>query len=191
MERPIDFRGEVLILTGPPGSGKTTAAARLSHAPGSPKVHLPGDEFWRWIGNGSIPPYLAESHRQNEVVMGVLAKAAEGYALGGYFVILDGIVGPWFLSPFTSLRVPVHYVVLRPALEEAVQRCRDRGGGELSDPAPISDLYRQFACLGELEAHGIRTEGMGPDEVLLRVKEALANGAFRLGSRHGAFDASG
>jgi hypothetical protein len=51
--------------------------------------------------------------------MAVLAKAAERYAQGGYFVVVDGIVGPWFIHPFKSLKQPVHYVVLRPALEAA------------------------------------------------------------------------
>jgi len=29
--------------------------------------------------------------------MAVLANAADGYTKGGYFVLVDGIVGPWFI----------------------------------------------------------------------------------------------
>ncbi len=77
----MNHTGEVLILTGPPGSGKTTMAEALASEPGSPKVHLHTDDFWHFIKNGVIPPYLPEAHEQNIVVVDVLTKAAAGYAL--------------------------------------------------------------------------------------------------------------
>lgn len=43
-----------------------------------------------------------------------------------------GIVGPWFLSPFRALPEPVHYIILRPVLDVAIERCRLRGGDTLS-----------------------------------------------------------
>ncbi len=78
------------------------------------KVHLHADDFWHFIKHGAIPPYLPEAHEQNRSVVRILANVAEGYARGGYFVLLDGIVGPWFLGHFHSLRVAPHYIVLRP-----------------------------------------------------------------------------
>lgn len=174
--------GEVLVLTGPPGSGKTTTAQALAVQPGVPKVHLHADDFWHFIGNGAIAPYLPEAHRQNGVVIDVLAGAAERYARGDYFVIVDGILGPWFLQPFSAMARPVHYIVLRPRLEVAIQRCRDRGGDTLTDPRHITALHEQLSSLGDLERHVLRTEGQDPAQTTREVAKALLSGAFRLPS---------
>jgi DNA polymerase III delta prime subunit len=172
--------GEVLILTGPPGSGKTTTAQALAREPGSAKVHLHSDDFWHFIKNGALPPYLPEAHDQNIVVVDVLTKAAAGYASGGYFVIVDGIVGPWFLRPFKKIVAPLHYVVLRPSLDVAIRRCQQRGGDTLADPGPITELYHQLSSLGPLERHVLSTDGHTRKDTLNAVINAVQSEAFRL-----------
>jgi broad-specificity NMP kinase len=175
-----DLSGRIVILTGPPGAGKTTTARSLVQASDTPAVHLHSDDFWHFISKGAIPPYLPEADRQNHVVMAVLAGAAEGYASGNYFVVVDGIIGPWFLHPFTRLKRPLDYIVLRPPVEVAIERCRLRGGNTLSDPEPIRALHEQFLLLGEFEKHAIETNGQSPDVTLAAVRAAVAGGKFRL-----------
>jgi SpoVK/Ycf46/Vps4 family AAA+-type ATPase len=90
---------DVPILTGPPGSGKTTVA-RLLTASYERAVHIESDRFFHFIASGYIEPWMEESHRQNAVVMEAVAKAAATYARSGYFTAIDGIFAPrWFYPP--------------------------------------------------------------------------------------------
>jgi cytidylate kinase len=94
-------RGSVIVLTGPPGAGKS-AVARLLAGSRAYGVHLHSDDFWRYIKRGQIAPYLPQARQQNQTVIDALARAASAYAAGGYQVICDGIVGPWFIGAFRA-----------------------------------------------------------------------------------------
>ncbi|MEU8513863.1 zeta toxin family protein [Kitasatospora sp. NPDC048722] len=105
LERTGPAGGQVIVLTGPPGAGKSTVSALLADRL-TPSVHLHGDDFWHYIKQGRLPPHLPEAHRQNQVVLEVLVAAAFGYAAGGYHVVYDGVVGPW--SPGVRPRADPH-----------------------------------------------------------------------------------
>lgn len=171
--------GSILIVTGPPGSGKTTAARALAAASERPAVHIEADHFWGYIRAGFVSPFLPESQAQNEVVIGVVAGAAEGYARGGYFVVVDGIVGPWFVEPFRHLTVPVHYVVLRPDLEVSIARVMARRDPKVAS-GPVRGLYRQFAALDGFERHVIETGALGIDEVVTALADAVRSRRYAL-----------
>ncbi|MHC8943229.1 ATP-binding protein [Advenella incenata] len=176
----MEHAGEILILTGPPGSGKTTAALALTEQAGSAKVHLHTDDFWRFIKNGAIAPYLPSAHIQNNVVMNALSGVAQSYAHGGYFVVVDGIIGPWFLPSFQTIATPVHYIVLRPSLALSIARCQQRGNDTLTDPEPIAALHQQFSLLGELEHHVLSIDDKTRQETLEMIISAMQTGKFRL-----------
>lgn len=168
----------VLILTGPPGVGKTTAAAILAGG-ATPAVHLEADAFFRFIRSGYVEPWKPESHDQNSLVMGIVAEAAASYARAGYFTIVDGIVIPrWFLAPLRdglhAAGLGVAYAVARAPLPVCEARLREREG--LLDPGAIARLWSEFEDLGALEANVVDVAALGPEEVAAAISRALSDG---------------
>ena len=73
-------------------------------------MHMHTDDFYHYLSKGAIPPHLPESNEQNLIVIEAFLEAAKRYARGGYDVIVDGIIGPWFLEPWLNI-VREHYEV--------------------------------------------------------------------------------
>lgn len=178
--------GAIVIVTGPPGAGKTTLARRLADAsPAERSAHLHADDAFAWLRQGAIEPWRPQADAQNAAVMRALAAAAVSLAADGYEVLLDGVIGPWFLGAFQTAAqaggVNLDYVVLRPSLAAALDRALTRVGHPLTDPEPVvRAMHAQFADLGVLERCAVDTTGLSAEASAGLVREELAAGRFGL-----------
>ena len=178
-------RIERLAVVGRWGAGKSTIARRLSEgSPAARAVHLHTDDFYAYVRKGFILPWLPESRDQNVVIMNALAASAAVYAEGGFEVVVDGIVGPWFFDPWLTVArdhsLDMRYVVLLPDEATTVARATSRGKGALTDPGPVRFMWKQFADLGKWAANTIDTTGQSAEDSLEVIRAGLERGDFRL-----------
>ena len=160
----------LLIVTGPPGSGKSTVS-RLVAEHFERCALVDGDAFFGFVVRGYVDPWMSESHDQNVVVTEAAARATGRYPRGGYMTIYDGMVGPWFLPTFleyADLR-RVHYAVLMPPLELCLRRVMDRRGHGFRDEQATRHMYAGFADAPIQDKHVVADAQDAPSVVAREV----------------------
>jgi chloramphenicol 3-O-phosphotransferase len=176
---------EVLVLGGPPAAGKTTVAALIADR-WNPSVHLGGDAFWEtFIRRGYLKPWRPESREQNSTVIRVVMAAAAEYAGGGYSVVVDATVGPWFLElvadVFSDRGVDWHYAILLPTHASVVERNGSRSPGEGVEEEVLEKMYAEFTShLRGFEEHAVDSTRMSAEETAAAVCAKLERGELRL-----------
>ncbi|MDO4276968.1 MAG: AAA family ATPase [Eubacteriales bacterium] len=171
-------QGRMIIITGSPGTGKTTTASIVAKESGLKKsVHMHTDDFYHYLCKGVIPPYLPQSNEQNLIVIEAFLEAAKRYARGGYDVIVDGIVGPWFLEPWIRTaydNYEVHYIVLRADKDETMKRAAERLKLSMDTNIELVEtMWEQFNDLKCYEANVINTTNQSIGETVLAIKDKI------------------
>lgn len=167
---------ELIVVSGPPGAGKSTVARLLADGL-SRSALVVGDHFFAFVRQGYVDPWLDEAHRQNDVVMRAAAAATGRLVDGGYSVVYDGVIGPWFSDVFLAATglAALHYAVLLPPLERCLARVTGRTGHGFTDLAAAEQVHRQFAAAG-IPARHLLTGEDPPDAIAGEVRRRLATG---------------
>jgi energy-coupling factor transporter ATP-binding protein EcfA2 len=74
--------GSLLVVTGPPGAGKSTLAEALALKM-DPSVLVAGGALFRFLRNGAIDPWLPQANDQHTVVTNAGGAVAGRFARGG------------------------------------------------------------------------------------------------------------
>ena len=173
-------QGRMIIITGSPGTGKTTTSAIVARESDMEKsVHMHTDDFYHDLSKGAISPHLPESNEQNLIVIEAFIEAAKRYARGGYDVIVDGIIGPWFLEPWLHISrdgYEVHYIILRASKEETMQRAISRSKlDEKTNIELVEVMWEQFNSIGLYEQNVIDTTNCSIMDTVSAIKEKITD----------------
>lgn len=170
----------ITILTGCPGTGKTTVAALLAKS--KPRgLHIPADVFYTFPAH-PISPYRPAALEQNTDIIMAATQTAKAFAGRGYAVILDGIFGPWFLPVIVGTLGPadtrLSYVILQAPLEIALRRVQERVGHEKDHV--VRQLHAAFVDLGTYAKHVVDTASRDAAAVAAELGPAVDRGEFLL-----------
>ena len=172
--------GAVVVVTGPPGAGKSTVCSELVLR-ADRGVVVDGDAFFQSVKSGWVEPWRPEAGAQNETVIDALGAAACRYARGGYVVLVEGIIGPWFLDRFRSeLNGPLHYVVVRPTRTAAFARAAQRAPRPGDSTDAVTKMYDEFEAIGVYERCVVDNSMQTLDDTVDAVVKGLESGTFRV-----------
>ena len=146
--------GQVILLSGPVGAGKTAVARELVPRLPGRVAAIEGDRFW---------PFIARSDRSRRedfhLVVRSMTAAAVPFARAGFTVLLDFSTPPQTLPVVRRIlkELPLAYVALVPALDVCASRAAARAQGPIAD---YDERYAEFHALfdkvpdGHLAAEG-------------------------------------
>ena len=177
--------GRILLITGSPGTGKTTVSSIVAEESSMEKsVHMHTDDFYHYLIKNAIPPHLPQSNDQNLVVIEAFLEAAKRFARGGYDVIVDGIIGPWFLAPWLNVvqeGYEVNYIILRANKEETMKRAIGRSKLDRDTNIDLVErMWEQFCNLGIYERNVIDTTNLSIRDTVLTVEDKVRQNACLL-----------
>jgi hypothetical protein len=170
--------GNIVVLTGPIGAGKSTVASEFMRISPWPFALIEGDEFWKFFDSGAkVKPKPVNF----KLLVGATLGAAITIAKGGYNVLIDFTVPPTssarFLERCNRFEVDLHWVTLSPELDVCRLRAKSRVLGQIDEYSFYEEFFASFldSPTPPLDNSSL-SPGAAADQILIGLK----NGVYRL-----------
>lgn len=162
----------ILLLSGPPGAGKSTVAKELVASSVGPTVCIEGDKFWSFFQQSL-------KTKTFRTMLWSIAAAAMPCAKAGYETIIDFSIPLWFIDPLRTRFSEMYfdYVVIRPAEAICAERAAARSEGAITDYSGFREFYADFDAP---KTHLVTDETSSPAALAAIIRQGLAEGRFRL-----------
>lgn len=171
---------QILILTGPPGAGKSSVAQALADRYDR-VAHIDVDTLRGFITpTGYIAPDKPGWERQRALATRNACTLAQNFMAERFAVIIDDVVTSraeldLYIEGLTPVGVPVHFVRLLPSREACQTRNRERRTGRMG-AGRIEVVYDQFEAAGEMPGSVIDSSSLSIEATADRLQALTTSG---------------
>ena len=183
---------QVILLSGPPGAGKTSVAEALCER-FDRMVHVEVDDLRHWVKAGYRHPWAGDHQAAEQLELAAREAAAiarEAIAMR-YSVVITDVALPQQAALYRELLgrlpVPAHIVTLLPSLEVTLARDAERRTSIPERVRPLHRLFTDAVAEGTLPGVVLDTSpDSGPPQTADRVQDLVARGLALMHASHWA-----